>query len=107
MLTETSPTHPKYRRTARGVKLELLREKFGANPNFEVVEIRDIATDDFTGALEGRALCLLSRRDQHTHFVYLGVSAVVHLASPLAGRQSPEDALKVSPYTPRNADIEG
>ncbi|EIW58515.1 NAD-P-binding protein [Trametes versicolor FP-101664 SS1] len=60
--------------TARGAKLELLREKFGANPNFEVVEIRDIATDDFTGALEG-------------------VSAVVHLASPLAGRQSPEEAL--------------
>lgn len=54
---ETSSTHPKlYHRTARAVKLELLREKFGANPNFEIVEIRDIAADDFTGALQGRAL---------------------------------------------------
>ncbi|KAI0628043.1 NAD-P-binding protein [Trametes polyzona] len=61
--------------TARGAKLELLRNRFGANPHFEAVEIEDIATGDLTVALQG-------------------VEAIVHLASPLAGRQDPEEGLK-------------
>ncbi|KAI0353741.1 NAD-P-binding protein [Trametes cingulata] len=62
------------RGTARGAKLELLRRYFGSNPRFEAVEIDDIVSGDFTSAMQG-------------------VNAIVHLASPLAGRQSPEDAL--------------
>ncbi len=39
--------------TARGAKLDLIREHFKANPNFEAVKIDDIATGDFSSALKG------------------------------------------------------
>ncbi|TFK80680.1 NAD-P-binding protein [Polyporus arcularius HHB13444] len=62
------------RGTARGAKLDLLKATFGSNANFEVAPIDDVASGDFTAALQG-------------------VHAVIHLASPLAGRQSAEDGL--------------
>ncbi len=61
---------------ARGVKVQDLKRahtKYGAR--FEVVNIPDIAVDQFPEALEG-------------------VSAVVHTASPLPTRNSPADMLK-------------
>lgn len=67
------------RGTARGPKLDLLRSVF-ADHNFEVASVDDIATSDFTAALQG-------------------VDAVIHLASPLAGRESAEAGL--------NSAIEG
>ncbi|KAI9062562.1 NAD-P-binding protein [Trametes sanguinea] len=60
--------------TARGTKIDLLKQRFGSNGNFEVVEVGDIASGDLTSALQG-------------------VDAIVHTASPLAGRQSTEDAV--------------
>lgn len=44
--------------------------------NAEVVEIKDIVTDDLTDVLKG-------------------VGAIIHAASPLAGRASAQDTLKV------------
>ncbi|TFY57329.1 hypothetical protein EVJ58_g7085 [Rhodofomes roseus] len=61
------------RGTARGAKLDVLRSAF-TNTNFEGTAIDDIATSDFTSALQG-------------------VDAVIHVASPLAGRESPEVTL--------------
>ncbi|KAH9893373.1 NAD-P-binding protein [Cubamyces lactineus] len=66
--------------TARGAKLQRLQSVFGSNKNFEAVELDDIVSGDLTPTLSG-------------------VDAIVHLASPLAGRQAPEDAL--------NSAIEG
>ncbi|KAI0773253.1 NAD-P-binding protein [Trametes elegans] len=60
--------------TARGAKFEILRKHFGSNQKFTPVEINDVATDDFTDAMEG-------------------VVAVIHIASPLAGSQSRQDTL--------------
>ncbi|KAM5541055.1 hypothetical protein V8D89_005366 [Ganoderma adspersum] len=60
--------------TARGAKLDLLREHFKSNPKFEAVQIDDIVSGDFTAALKD-------------------VGAVIHLASPLAGRETPEAGL--------------
>ncbi|KAH9829046.1 NAD-P-binding protein [Rhodofomes roseus] len=61
------------RGTARGAKTDVLRSAF-TNPNFESTAIDDITTSDFTSALQG-------------------VDAVIHVASPLAGRESPEVTL--------------
>ncbi|KAF9016980.1 NAD(P)-binding protein [Hymenopellis radicata] len=64
------------RAAARGVKvqdLERAHTKYGAR--LEVVDIPDIAVDQFPEALEG-------------------VSAVIHTASPLPTRNSPADMLK-------------
>ncbi|PIL25659.1 hypothetical protein GSI_11409 [Ganoderma sinense ZZ0214-1] len=60
--------------TARGAKLDLLREHFKANPKFEAVQIDDIVSGDFATALKD-------------------VNAVIHVASPLAGHEAPEAAL--------------
>ncbi|OJT13597.1 hypothetical protein TRAPUB_9862, partial [Trametes pubescens] len=66
--------------TARGAKLELLQGYFASNPNFEAVEVNDISSGDLATAMQG-------------------VDAIIHLASPLAGRESPEAGL--------NSAIEG
>ncbi|KAJ8481632.1 hypothetical protein ONZ51_g5881 [Trametes cubensis] len=66
--------------TARGVKLQRLQAVFGSNKRFEAVELDNIVSGDLAQAMSG-------------------VDAIVHLASPLAGRQAPEDAL--------NSAIEG
>ncbi|KAI0333881.1 NAD-P-binding protein [Cubamyces sp. BRFM 1775] len=66
--------------TARGAKLQLLKAVFGSTKNFEAVEVNDIVSGDLAPTLSG-------------------VNAIIHLASPLAGRQAPEDAL--------NSAIEG
>ncbi|RDX55168.1 NAD(P)-binding protein [Lentinus brumalis] len=63
------------RGTARGAKLDLIREHFKANPNFEAVKIDDIATGDFSSALKG-------------------VNAVIHTASPLVGKAAPAEQIQ-------------
>ncbi|RDX45373.1 NAD(P)-binding protein [Lentinus brumalis] len=63
------------RGAARGAKLDLLREYFKANPNFEAVKIDDIATGDFSAALKG-------------------VNAVIHAASPLIGKAAPAEQIQ-------------
>ncbi|EJF56274.1 NAD(P)-binding protein, partial [Dichomitus squalens LYAD-421 SS1] len=65
------------RGTARGKKVDFLREFWKANPHFEAVQIEDIATSDFTEALKD-------------------VDAVLHMASPLAGTQTVETTIKAS-----------
>ncbi|RPD52972.1 NAD-P-binding protein [Lentinus tigrinus ALCF2SS1-7] len=65
------------RGTARGAKTDLLKAAFGSYPNFEVAPLDDVATGDFTAVLQG-------------------VDAIIHLASPLAGRQSAEDGLNTA-----------
>ena len=45
--------HSQFIRTARGAKVTLLRDHFKTVPNFEVVQIDDIATSDFSNALKG------------------------------------------------------
>ncbi|KAI0695062.1 NAD-P-binding protein [Cerioporus squamosus] len=63
------------RGTARGPKLDLIREHYKSNPNFEAVQIDDIVTSDFSSAFQG-------------------VDAVLHVASPIAGRAAPEEQLQ-------------
>ncbi|KAI0738709.1 hypothetical protein C8Q80DRAFT_1207016 [Daedaleopsis nitida] len=67
------------RGTARGAKLEVLQEHFKDNSSFEAIAIDDIATADYSKALEGHLT---------------GVDAVFHIASPIAGKALPEDSLK-------------
>ncbi|KAJ7637669.1 hypothetical protein DFH06DRAFT_649379 [Mycena polygramma] len=63
------------RGAARGRKISLLRKAFEKCPQFEAVEISDIATSDFSAALKG-------------------VGAIIHTAAPLPGRADSETALK-------------
>ncbi|KAI0364366.1 NAD-P-binding protein [Pilatotrama ljubarskyi] len=58
--------------TARGTKVDLLRDRFGSYTDFKAVAIDNIATGDFTDVFQ---------------------DAIIHLASPLAARESPESAL--------------
>ena len=62
---------------ARGAKADLLKASYaGYGDRFEVVKIADIVHDQFPDA-------------------FVGVSAVMHLASPLPGRVPPAEILKV------------
>ncbi|KAJ7918983.1 NAD-P-binding protein [Mycena leptocephala] len=64
------------RGTARGNSLVALKTAtIGNNPNFEVVEVEDIATSDLSRVLQG-------------------VKYIIHTASPLAGRATPAEGLK-------------
>ena len=65
---------------ARGRKAESLRVLYADNPSIEVVEISDIAYDQFQDAL-------------------VGVDAVIHTASPLPGHANKQDTLKVRPVS--------
>ncbi|KAF8205561.1 hypothetical protein K438DRAFT_1931904 [Mycena galopus ATCC 62051] len=63
------------RGAARGRKIPLLKNAFSEYPQFEVVEIADIATSDFAAAFKG-------------------VGAIIHTAAPVPGRADSETALK-------------
>ncbi|KAJ7701487.1 hypothetical protein B0H17DRAFT_1195272 [Mycena rosella] len=63
------------RGAARGRKIPLLKKAFEKYARFEVVEIADIATSDYTAALKG-------------------VGAIIHTAAPLPGRTDSNTALK-------------
>ncbi|KAJ6466593.1 hypothetical protein C8R47DRAFT_1056483 [Mycena vitilis] len=63
------------RGAARGRKIPLLKKAFKKYPQFEAVEITDIATSDFSVAFKG-------------------VGAIIHTAAPLPGRADSETALK-------------
>jgi hypothetical protein len=63
---------------ARASKVDGLRKAYSAyKDQFDAVSIQDIVYDQFPEAFEG-------------------VDALIHIASPLPWRQSPEDVLKVS-----------
>ena len=61
---------------ARGKKAEALRVLFADDPSVEVVEVPNIIDSQFQDAL-------------------VGVDAVIHVASPLPGRDSPQGMLSV------------
>ena len=64
-------------RTARGGKLEALRQLYKDHPSVEIIQLDNIADGQFPkGALEG-------------------IEAVIHTANPLPGRTSPEEVMKV------------
>ncbi|CAK5283566.1 unnamed protein product [Mycena citricolor] len=66
------------RAAARGVKVDLLRERYASHASqFEAVAIQDLVHDTFPAALAG-------------------VDALVHLASPLAGREAPAQILQTA-----------
>lgn len=73
-----SSTNRSYR-AARGRKVALLKKALEKYPRFEVVEIADVATADYTAAFKG-------------------VVAVIHTAAPLPGRADSETALNVSSF---------
>jgi hypothetical protein len=63
---------------ARGPKVTLLKERYAQYGNqFEAVAVSNIAIDQFPEALKG-------------------VDAIIHTASPLAGKEEPEVLLHVS-----------
>ena len=61
---------------ARGKKAEALRVLYADNQSIEIVEVSDIVHGQFQDAL-------------------VGVDAVIHAASPLPGRASPQEMLNV------------
>ena len=61
---------------ARGRKAEELGVLYADNPSIKVVEISDIVYGQFQDAL-------------------VGVDAVIHVASPLPGRASPQEMMDV------------
>ncbi|KAJ7679295.1 hypothetical protein DFH06DRAFT_1033040 [Mycena polygramma] len=64
------------RGTARGASLVALKTSIvGQNPNFEAIQVDDIAESDLSDALKG-------------------VHYVIHTASPLSGHATPADGLK-------------
>nr|VWO94326.1 UDP-xylose synthase [Ganoderma boninense] len=63
------------RGTARGGKIDFLRGFWKASPHFEAVQIDDVASSDFTHALEG-------------------VDAVLHIALPFSGQMDPASRIK-------------
>ncbi|KAJ7813126.1 NAD-P-binding protein [Mycena olivaceomarginata] len=67
------------RGTARGDKFAELKSQAAVakNPRFQAIEVKDIATDDLTDALKD-------------------VKYVIHTASPIAGRATPEEGLKAA-----------
>ncbi|KAJ7274200.1 hypothetical protein C8J57DRAFT_1178328 [Mycena rebaudengoi] len=65
------------RGAARGRKIPLLKKALEKYPNFEAVEIADVATSDFSAAFKG-------------------VGAIIHTAAPLPGRADGETALNTA-----------
>ncbi|KAF7330424.1 Epimerase domain-containing protein [Mycena venus] len=63
------------RGAARGRKIPLLKKAFGKYPQFEAVEVTDVASADFSVAFNG-------------------VGAIIHTAAPLPGRADSETAFK-------------
>ncbi|KAJ7903644.1 NAD(P)-binding protein [Mycena olivaceomarginata] len=63
------------RGAARGRKVSLLKKAFEKYPQFEAVEVADVASGDFSTAFDG-------------------VGAIIHTAAPLPGRADGETALK-------------
>ncbi|KAF7298742.1 Epimerase domain-containing protein [Mycena indigotica] len=63
------------RGAARGRKVAAIREAFAKYPQFEAVEIPDLATADYTDALAG-------------------VGAIIHTAAPIPGRADSETAFR-------------
>lgn len=56
--------------------MQALRELYSTHASVEIIEVADVAEDDFTDALKG-------------------VDAIIHTASPLPGRADMETTLKV------------
>ena len=67
---------------ARGKKAEALRVLYADNHSIEIVEISDIVHGQFQDAL-------------------VGVDAVIHTASPLPGRDKPQEMLNVCGFSSR------
>ena len=70
---------------ARGKKAEALRVLYADNHSIEIVEISDIVYGQFQDAL-------------------VGVDAVIHTASPLPGRASPQEMLNVCGFVSKLAN---
>ncbi|KAF9032097.1 NAD-P-binding protein [Hymenopellis radicata] len=64
------------RGTARSAKIDSLKDApIGKHPNFSLIAVDDVATDDLTQAMQG-------------------VASIIHTATPLAGQVSPEVAVR-------------
>ncbi|THU76584.1 NAD(P)-binding protein [Dendrothele bispora CBS 962.96] len=63
------------RGSARGKKVELLKKALSSYPNFEAVEIADIAAGDYSD-------------------IFKGVDAIIHTAAPLPGATDKETAFR-------------
>lgn len=70
---------------ARGSKLPLLERVFARYPDFEAVDVPDVASSELTEKLKG-------------------VEAIIHTAAPLPGRADVETLLKVSPFRCRQCN---
>ena len=79
------------------------------------MQIDDIVSGDFTAALKGKTSPSLVLDYCSSGSLSIDVSAVIHLASPLAGRETPEAGLNVCPQgmahesklTERQSALEG
>ncbi|KAG6916179.1 putative secondary metabolism biosynthetic enzyme [Tephrocybe rancida] len=67
-------------RSARLASLQPISEKY---PDFTLVHVEDVSKGDLTDSLKGQFVALARR----------SVAGVIHVASPLVGRASPEDSL--------------
>lgn len=79
--------------TTRGSKVKTLTETI-KRPGLEFVQVDDLIYGDLTEALKGKK-AFLARVDVITEHVALGVSAIIHVASPLPGRTTVQHTLDV------------
>ncbi|KAG6840383.1 hypothetical protein C0991_007044 [Blastosporella zonata] len=81
------------RGTARSGRLASLQSTIcKTHPDFTLVHIEDIAKGDLTDSLQGHFYRLIFTHEMFVHLL-VGVKGVIHVASPLVGRASPEDCI--------------
>lgn len=83
-------------RTARPEKVKVLQERYSGK--VEVFNISDLAIGDYTQALEGKGTNQRINRLFNlavSSMLFLGVGAVIHVASPLLGKEAPDIMIHV------------
>ncbi|KAL1746414.1 hypothetical protein HDZ31DRAFT_34158, partial [Schizophyllum fasciatum] len=78
------------RGSARGARVDTLKSVLAQYPQFEAVEVTDIVSSDLSDAFKGERT--------YTSFIYhqAGVDQLIHMAAPLVGRATPQEAILTS-----------
>ncbi len=84
-------------------QIELLKKALSVNHDsdkFEIVEISDISSGDYSQHLRGEYNALVVE-----FFASLGVRAIIHAVAPLSGRTDPETTFMMGYSAPVRAGI--
>lgn len=81
-------------RTARSGKVDVVKATYSSyGDQLEVVAIEDVISGDFTAALQGICHNSSFHLKRSNSSIPLGVTAVIHLASPITGRADNQTVL--------------